>query len=148
MNGTKTYLAKPADVKQEWHTVDATNQTLGRLATRLARVLMGKHKTTYTPHVDTGDFVIVLNCNKVKVTGRKAGDKSYAYYTGYRGGYKTNAYSDLIERDPGRIIQLAVQRMLPKSKLGKQMLSKLKCYPGTEHPHGAQKAQPLDLSKI
>jgi len=135
-------------VKPEWHTVDATNQTLGRLATRLARVLMGKHKPTYTPHVDTGDFVILLNCDKVKVTGRKADSKSYAYYTGWRGGYKTNAYSELLERDPGRIIQLAVKRMLPKSKLGKQMLSKLKCYSGTEHPHGAQQAQPLDLSKI
>ena len=148
MNGTKTYLAKPADVNQQWHTVDATDETLGRLATKLARVLMGKHKPTYTPHVDTGDFVIVLNCDKLKVTGRKAEQKSYAYYTGWRGGYKTNSYTDMMERDAGRVLQLAVKRMLPKSKLGKQMLSKLKCYTGTEHPHGAQKAQPLDLSKI
>ena len=145
----KTYMAKAADLQaREWLVVDATDLVLGRLATKLARVLMGKHKPTYTPHIDTGDFVVVLNCDKLRVTGRMHETKSYPYYTGWRGGLKERQFSTLIEEDPGRVIRYAVQRMLPKSKLGRKMLGKLKTYAGAEHPHGAQQPKPLDLQKI
>jgi len=145
----KTYMAKAKDQAQrEWVHVDATDQVLGRLAAKLARVLMGKHKPTYTPHIDMGDFVVVTNVEKIRVTGKKAESKTYPYYTGYRGGLKENTYAELLERDPGRILQLAVKRMLPKNKLGRTMLSKLKTCAGSDHPHAAQNPQPLDLSKI
>jgi large subunit ribosomal protein L13 len=146
-----TTMAKGADVaKREWWTVDCTKTdlTLGRLATRLAQVLMGKHKPTYTPHIDTGDFVIVLNADKVKVTGNKRDQKEYEYFTLYPSGQKTRKFSDLIVRDPQRIIRLAVGRMLPKSKLGRKQLMKLHAYKGTDHPHAAQSPKPLDLTKV
>jgi large subunit ribosomal protein L13 len=146
-----TTLAKAADLaKREWWTVDCaqTDLTLGRLATRLALVLMGKHKPQYTPHLDTGDFVIVLNADKVKVTGNKRTEKEYEYFTLYPSGQKTRKFSDLIERDPQRVIRYAVARMLPKSKLGRKQIMKLHAYKGTEHPHAAQSPKPLDLKKV
>lgn len=145
----KTYLAKAGDQSQRaWVHVDATDQTLGRLATKLAMVLMGKHKPTYTPHIDMGDYVVVTNVDKIRVTGRKALTKTYPYYTGYRSGLKENTYAELMERDPARVLRLAVRRMLPKSKLGIAQLSKLKAYAGGEHPHAAQQPQNLDLTNI
>lgn len=145
----RTYTAKAADqVGREWFILDGTDQVLGRMATRLARVLMGKHKPTYTPHCDMGDFVVLLNADKIRVTGRKAQDKNYQYYTGWVGGLKTETYSELMDRDPGRVIKLAVRRMLPKTKLGRQMLRKLKIYRGTEHPHVAQKPRNLELARV
>lgn len=142
-------MAKAADQKSRtWHVVDGTDLVLGRLASKLAKVLQGKHKPQYTPHVDMGDFVVVINADKVKVTGRKADQKEYPYYTGYAGGYKKETYSDLIERAPDRVLEMAVRRMLPKSKLGRSMLKKLKAYGGGEHPHAAQNPKPLDLQKI
>lgn len=146
-----TYLAKAADLeKRQWWTVDLakTDLTLGRLATRLAKVLMGKHKPSYTPHLDMGDFVVVLNADKVKVTGNKRETKAYPYFTLYPSGRKERKFSDLIERDPQKILRYAVQRMLPKCPMGRKQTMKLKAYKGTEHPHKAQNPQPLDLSKI
>lgn len=146
-----TLLMKAADLdKRQWWVVDLTKTdlTLGRLATRLAKVVMGKHKPSYTPHLDSGDFVVVLNADKVKVTGNKREEKEYPYFTLYPSGYRTRKFSDLIVRDPQKIIRLAVQRMLPKSKLGRAQVMKIRCYKGTEHPHKAQNPQPLDLSKI
>lgn len=145
----KTYMAKASDLaNREWVVVDATDQVLGRLASKVARVIMGKHKPGYTPHLDTGDFVVVLNADKIRVSGRKAEVKTYHHYTGWRSGYKTVTYADMLERDPGRVVRLAVQRMLPKGILGKQLIGKLKAYKGNEHPHAAQQPKPLDLAKI
>jgi len=145
----KTYLAKAADQKnREWYVVDASDLVLGRLATKLATILQGKHKPTYTPHIDMGDYVVVTNVEKVRLTGRKVEQKVYPYYTGWRGGYKKVPFVELRERDPGKIIKHAVRRMLPKTKMGKKMLTKLKAYGGTEHPHVAQNPQALDISKI
>lgn len=145
----KTYLAKPADESnREWFVVDATDVVLGRLASKLARVLMGKHKPTYTPHVDMGDFVVVTNVEKLRTTGEKKRTKAYRHWTGYPGGLRTDTYSELLDRDPGRILQLAVQRMLPRTKLGRTMLRKMKPYRGNEHPHAAQNPKPLDLKKV
>lgn len=144
----KTYLAKTSDQSaREWFHVDATDQVLGRLAVKLATILMGKHKPTYTPHIDMGDFVVVTHVDKIRVTGRKREQKTYPYYTGYRGGLKENTFAELMERDPARVLNLAVRRMLPKSKLGRTMLTKLKVYSGGEHPHSAQGPKTLDLSK-
>ncbi|MEZ6186129.1 MAG: 50S ribosomal protein L13 [Planctomycetota bacterium] len=146
----KTYMAKTADqTKRGWYHVDATDQVMGRLATKLAKVLMGKHRPTYTPHVDMGDFVVVTNVGKIRLTGNKAESKEYPYYTGYIGGLKANTFSEFVESGRAEeTLKLAVKRMLPKSKLGRQMLGKLKAYHGSEHPHGAQNPQPLDLEKI
>ena len=145
----KTYMAKAADQKnREWHIIDASGQTLGRLSTKIARVLMGKHKPTYTPHIDMGDFVVVINADKVHLSGKKREQKTYPYYTGWRGGYKERTFETMIEKDPGWVLKTAVRRMLPKSILGRGMLRKLKAYGGTDHPHGAQNPQPLDLEKI
>ena len=145
----KTYMAKASDqASRSWYVVDATDQVLGRMSAKLARVLQGKHKPTYTPHIDMGDFVVVLNASKVKVTGRKREQKNYPYYTGWRGGLKTLRFDALIEKDPARVIHFAVKRMLPKTKLGKSMLFKLKTYAGTEHPHAAQKPVSLDLAAV
>ena len=133
----KTYMAKTADqTSRGWYHVDATDQVLGRLATKLAKVLMGKHRPTYTPHVDMGDFVVVTNVSKIRVTGNKAETKAYPYYTGYIGGLKANTFSEFV--DAGRaeeVLKLAVRRMLPKNRLGRQMLKKLRVYGGCEHPH-------------
>jgi len=149
----KTYMAKASDqaegsAARKWYILDATDQPLGRMAARLAKVLQGKHKPEYTPHIDMGDFVVVINAEKVKLTGKKALTKTYPYYTGWTGGLKERTYADLIERDPARVIQYAVRRMLPKSKLGRKMLGKLKVHKGSEHPHTAQQPESLDLAKI
>src|SRR5215213_7945838 len=139
-----TYMPKPGEVKGDWHVVDATDMVLGRLAARVALILQGKNKPTYTPHVDTGDFVIVLNADKVKTTGRKADVIEYDTYSRYPGGRKLYSYKRMNELHPERIIQLAVKRMLPKNKLGRHQLTKLKIFKGTEHPHSAQQPKPLD----
>lgn len=146
----KTYVAKKEEVKPDWFVVDAESQIVGRLATRIATVLMGKHKPSYTPHVDCGDFVVVVNCDKIRFSGkslahdehpnytRKLATKEYDYYTGYPGGRRVLTGSDLLERHPEKILHEAVRRMLPKSKLGRKMLTKLKLYAGPNHPHQAQ----------
>lgn len=141
----KTFSAKAADVKRDWYIVDASGKTLGRLASQLAFRLRGKHKPEYTPHVDTGDYIVVVNAEKVAVTGRKASDKIYYHHTGYIGGLKQVTFEQLIDKAPERVIQAAVKGMLPKNRLGRQMLKKLKVYAGTEHRHVAQQPVQLEL---
>ncbi|MCA9102515.1 MAG: 50S ribosomal protein L13 [Pirellulales bacterium] len=141
---TKTYMAKPGEVEQQWWVVDAENVVVGRLAARIAVMLMGKHRPTYTPHVDTGDFIIVLNCDKVAFTGKKWDQKEYTWFTGYSGQRSISA-RDRLERHPERILREAVRRMLPKNRLGRKMLSKLKLYTGTDHPHAAQNPQLFEM---
>lgn len=142
----KCFLAKTGQVQQNWFVVDATDQVLGRLAARIATVLMGKHKPTYTPHVDTGDFVIVLNAGKVKVNGlRKTEQVIYQRYSGYPGGHKEIPMQAMLERHPDRILREAVRRMLPKNALARHMLTKLKLYTGDTHRHQAQQPEPLPL---
>ncbi|MBL4606475.1 MAG: 50S ribosomal protein L13 [Pseudomonadales bacterium] len=140
----KTYSAKPETVKRVWLVVDAADKTLGRLATEIASRLRGKHKPEYTPHVDTGDYIVVVNAEKVSVTGKKRKDKIYYRYSGYIGGMKETSFEKLIETHPERVIELAVKGMLPKNPLGRAMYRKLKVYAGTEHPHTAQ--QPKELA--
>lgn len=140
-----TYLAKPGELEAQWHVVDATDKVLGRLAARIALILQGKHKAAYTPHVDTGDFVIVLNAEKINVTGSKAEHRTYQTYSGYPGGQHIYTYDRMSRERPEKVIELAVRRMLPKSKLGQQMLHKLKVYRGNQHNHQAQQPQPLEL---
>ena len=140
-----TYSAKPNEVDQKWLLVDAEGQTLGRMATEIATRLRGKHKPEYTAHVDTGDYVVVINADKVRVTGNKAKGKIYHAHSGFPGGLKSLSFEKLQDRDPERVIQLAVKGMLPRSPLGRAMLKKLKVYAGTEHPHGAQQPQTLQL---
>ena len=142
----KTTLARLSTRKQGWWVVDASGKTLGRLATRLATVLMGKHKPGYTPSIDTGDYVIVTNAGKVHVTGRKLEQKEYKHYTGYMGGLKTEKMGKLLARKPAIIITLAVRRMIPKGRLGRRMLKKLKVFAGDSHPHAAQKPETLVVS--
>ena len=143
----KCYQAKPADVEgqRRWFVVDAKDQVLGRLAVRVATVLMGKHKPTYTPHVDCGDYVIVLNAGEVKLTGRKREEIVYQRYSGYPGGRKVTPIKRVLERHPERVLREAVRRMLPKNRLARRMLRKLKLYTGDTHPHQAQNAEPLPL---
>jgi len=141
----KTYSAKPETVKRDWFVVDAAEQTLGRLATEVARRLRGKHKPEYTPHVDTGDYIVVINADKVKVTGKKASDKMYHHHTGFPGGLKSISFDKLIDHKPEMVIELAVKGMLPKNPLGRAMYKKMKVYAGTEHPHAAQQPQELKL---
>ncbi len=141
----KTYYAKPGEVQREWLLVDAADKTLGRLASEIAQILRGKNKPTYTPHVDTGDFVVVVNCEKIKVTGAKATDKVYYHHTGHPGGLKSETFQEAIAKHPERVIQHAVKGMLPKGTLGRQMLKKLKVYAGPEHPHAAQQPRKIDL---
>jgi len=134
-----TYLARTETFRPEWHHVDATDKVLGRLAASIAMVLMGKHKPTYTPHVDTGDFVVVTNCGKIRLTGSdKAAKMHYDRYTYYPGGFKSETAKQLLDRHPDRILRFAVRRMMPKNALGRRMMSKLKIYSGSEHPHQAQ----------
>ena len=142
----KTVSAKAETVQHEWYVIDADGETLGRLATEVARRLRGKHKTLYTPHVDTGDYIVVVNAGKVKVTGRKASDKMYYRHTGYPGGLKEASFTQLIERSPEKVIELAVKGMLPRNPLGRAMFRKLKVYAGQEHPHGAQQPETLTLA--
>ena len=141
----KTFTAKPESVKRDWYVVDATGKTLGRLASEIARRLRGKHKAEYTPHVDTGDYIIVLNADKVAVTGNKRKDKIYYHYTGYVGGMKQATFAEMIARHPERVIEIAVKGMLPKGPLGRAMYRKLKVYAGNEHAHSAQQPQVLDI---
>ena len=141
----QTYMAKPVDTDAQWFVVDAEGRILGRLATKIATVLMGKHKPTYTPHVDTGDFVVVINAEKITVTGRKMSDKIYDYNTGYPGGRVEVTLKEMLAKKPAEVMRLAVRRMLPKTKLGRQMFSKLKVYAGPDHPHAAQGPEPLEL---
>jgi large subunit ribosomal protein L13 len=137
-------MAKPGEVQQQWWVVDATDKVLGRMASEIAVVLMGKHRPTYTPHVDTGDFVIVVNASKVAVTGGKRERKEYTWYTGYP-GLRTESLGHRLEHKPERVIRDAVRRMLPKNKLATKMLAKLKVYDGPEHPHQAQNPQPAEF---
>lgn len=141
-----TYLAKPGELQPKWHVVDAKGQILGRLAAKLATIVQGKHKPTYTPHTPSGDYVIVLNADQIKVTGRKAEQIEYDRYVRYPNGRKTFSYKTMIELHPERVLQLAVKRMLPKNKMGRDMLLKVKIYKGDQHPHAAQRPEPLNLN--
>ena len=141
----KTFSAKSQTVTHDWYIVDAADKTLGRLASRIAMVLRGKHKPEYTPHVDTGDYIIVINADKIKVTGNKTSDKIYYSHTGHPGGLKTISFEKLLAKAPARVLELAVKGMLPKNPLGRAMYRKLKVYAGNEHNHSAQQPQLLDL---
>lgn len=141
----KTFNAKPETVKRDWYVIDATDKTLGRLATEVARRLRGKHKVEYTPHVDTGDYIIVINAENIAVTGRKESDKMYHRHTGYPGGLKSMSLDKLRERAPERIVETAVKGMMPRNPLGRAMLRKLKVYAGSEHSHAAQQPKTLEI---
>ena len=139
----KSYMAKPHELKRDWYIIDAEGMVLGRLATELAMILSGKRKPIYTPHIDTGDYVIVINADKIKLTGNKWDQKKHIYHTGYAGGLKEIPYKAILDRDPTKITKLAVKGMLPKNSLGRAMIKKLKLFAGSEHPHEAQ--QPIEL---
>ena len=141
----KSFMAKKEQTEHKWRVVDADGAVLGRLASKVAMVLMGKTKPIYTPHVDTGDYVVVINAEKIKVTGEKAETKQYDYYTHFPGGHKFVSFRDMLAKKPERVIELAVRRMLPKTRLGRQMLKKLKVYRGSEHTHWAQRPEKLEL---
>lgn len=141
----KTFSAKPHEVRREWLVVDAAGKTLGRLSTEIARRLRGKHKPEFTPHVDTGDYVVVINADKIAVTGRKMSDKIYYRHSGYIGNLKSISLEKLLDKHPERVIQQSVKGMLPKNPLGRAMLKKLKVYAGGEHPHSAQQPRALEL---
>ena len=141
----RTYSATPSTIEHEWFVVDASGQTLGRLATGIASILRGKHKPTYTPHMDCGDFIIVVNADKVRVTGRKMDQKIYYRHSGYQSGLKEISLRDQLQKHPDRVIRLAVRGMLPKNRLGRQMIKKLKIYASPDHPHQAQQPKPLEL---
>ncbi|WPL15462.1 50S ribosomal protein L13 [Thiorhodovibrio winogradskyi] len=140
-----TVSAKPAEVRRVWHLVDAEGKTLGRLATELARRLRGKHKPCYTPHVDTGDYLVVVNAEKIRVTGNKLENKMYYRHTGYIGNLRSSNLADMLARHPERVLEAAVKGMMPHNPLGRAMLKKLKIYAGAEHRHAAQQPQPLDI---
>lgn len=144
-NSYRTLSAKPGEFKRKWHVVDATNLIVGRLASQLAPILQGKNKAIYTPHVDCGDYIIVINAEKARFTGNKLNDKVYQRYSGYTGGLKERTAKEQFEKQPEKIIEFAVKRMLPKSKLGRQMYKKLFVYAGSEHPHEAQKPESLNI---
>ena len=141
----KTYYAKPGEVEREWVIIDAEDQVLGRVAARAAQILKGKHKPQYTPHVDTGDFVVIVNADKIRVTGAKTTDKVYSRHTGYPGGLKQETFEEAMAKHPERVIEHAVKGMLPKNTLGRAMGKKLKVYVGAEHPHAAQKPRKIEL---
>lgn len=141
----KSFMAKKEEVKRDWYIIDAEGQTLGRLASKISPILTGKNKPTYTPHVDTGDFVILLNADKVKLTGKKADDKMFRWHTGYMGGLKEKTYGEMLEKQPRKLLERTIKGMLPKSKLGKKMGKKLKVYAGTDHPHEAQNPTKIEL---
>lgn len=141
----KTYYAKPGEVEREWLLVDAEDMVLGRLATQVAQILKGKTKPTYTPHVDVGDFVIVINADKVRLTGKKADQKNYYSHSGYQGGLKETSFKEMLAKHPERIVEKAVKGMLPKNTLGRAMGMKLKVYAGSEHPHAAQNPRKIEL---
>lgn len=141
----KTYSAKPLEVERKWYLIDAEGEILGRLATKIANILRGKNKPEYTPHVDTGDFVVVINAEKIKVTGKKETDKIYYHHTGYPGGLKSASFNELMAKDPTLALEKAVKGMLPHNTLGDEQFQKLKIYAGSEHPHAAQ--QPIMVEK-
>jgi large subunit ribosomal protein L13 len=141
----KTYNAKPGEIERNWYVVDADGQTLGRLATQIADTLRGKRKPQYTPHVDTGDFVVVVNAEKIRVTGKKLDEKLYHRHSGYPGGLRSRPLRDELERRPTEVLRKAVKGMLPRNRLGRAQLTKLKIYAGPDHPHGAQAPKPLPL---
>ncbi len=140
---TKTYTAKANEIQRDWRVVDADGATLGRLATQVAAILRGKHRATFSPHLDTGDPVIIVNASKIRVTGKKLQDKLYVRHSGYPGGFRTETLERLLERRPEEVIRRAVRGMLPQNRLGEQMIRKLHVYAGADHPHAAQKPQPL-----
>jgi len=140
-----TFSAKLKDIKHDWYIIDASNKTLGRLASVIASHLRGKHKPEFTPHIDTGDYIVVINANKIHVTGNKESDKIYYRYSGYPGGMKATSFGNLMKKKPKRVLELAVKGMLPKGPLGRQMFRKLKVYAGPEHPHIAQNPQILEI---
>ncbi len=141
----KSYVARPSSVERKWHLIDAEGQTLGRLATEIAHLLRGKNKPQYTPHIDTGDFVVVVNAEKVVLTGKKAEQKVYRRHTGYPGGLRETSYEEMLERKPTEILRRAVRGMMPKTRLGRQQFRKLKIYAGPEHPHEAQRPEPYEV---
>ena len=141
----RTYVTKPEDIERKWYVVDAKGQTLGRLASEVAQVVRGKHKPIYTPAADVGDYVIVVNAEKIHVTGRKLDQKMYYRHSGYPGGLKEMSLRRMLEERPTRVIELAVRGMLPKNRLGRKMIKKLKVYAGADHPHEAQQPEPLEL---
>jgi|TARA_B110000263_G_scaffold237079_1_gene237035 large subunit ribosomal protein L13 len=141
----KTISANEGTVRRDWYVVDATDKTLGRLSTQIANRIRGKHKAEYTPHVDTGDYIVVVNAEKIKVTGKKLDDKHYYRHTGYPGGIKSVTLGKMMQDTPTRAIEQAVKGMMPKNKLSRMMLAKLKVYAGSEHPHTAQQPQPLEI---
>jgi large subunit ribosomal protein L13 len=141
----KTYMAKSETVERKWYVVDAKGKTLGRLASEVAKILRGKHKPTFTPHVDTGDFVIVINADQVEVTGKKAEKKLYRWHSGYPGGLKERTFNEMIEKKPTEVVYRAVKGMLPKNRLGRKMIKKLKVYAGPDHKHEAQQPELLEL---
>ena len=147
MTSMKTYVATPENRQRDWLLFDADGATLGRLATQIADALRGKRKPTYTPHVDTGDFVVVVNAEKISVTGNKLKDKRYYRHSGYPGGLKSRTLNDMLERRPAEVIRLAVKGMLPRNRLARKQLTKLKVYAGPDHPHAAQQPQPMELSQ-
>ncbi len=140
---TKTYNAKPGEIDRAWFVVDANGETLGRLATQIAETLRGKRKPQYTPHIDTGDFVVVVNCSRIRVTGKKLTDKIYYRHSGYHGGLKERTLAQMLERRPEEVIRLAVRGMMPRNRIARAQLRKLKLYAGPEHPHAAQNPKPL-----
>ena len=141
-----TFSAKPAEVRRDWFVVDATGKTLGRLSTEIAHRLRGKHKPEYTPHVDTGDYIVVVNAEKIRVTGNKKRDKMYHHHTGYIGNLKSKSLETMLEEHPERVLQKAVKGMLPKGPLGRQMFQKLRVFKGPEHDHAAQQPIPLEIN--
>ena len=144
----KTYTAKPGEVTREWYLVDAEGQTLGRLATRIADTLRGKNKPQYTPHVDTGDFVIVVNAERIAVSGNKRQEKRYYRHSGYLGGLRSRTLEEMLDRRPEEVIRLAVKGMMPRNRLGRAQLRKLKVYAGPDHPHAAQQPKPFEIAQI
>jgi large subunit ribosomal protein L13 len=144
----RTYTPKAGDITRQWHVIDATDVVLGRLASQTAILLRGKHKTTFAPHVDTGDFVIIINADKVALTGSKAEQKRAYRHSGYPGGLSSTSYTELLEKNPERAVEKAIRGMLPRNSLGRQQLSKLKVYAGAEHPHGAQQPTPYTISQV
>jgi len=143
-----TFLAKPGDVVRKWHLIDASGMVVGRLAVEIARILVGKHRPEYTPHIDTGDFVVVVNAEKVVFTGNKMNAKVYQWYTRYPGGRKLRGVKEMLAKRPDRVLHEAVRRMMPKNKLARHQLTKLKIYAGPEHPHQAQQVEPLKLDNL
>ncbi|MFC6258093.1 50S ribosomal protein L13 [Kocuria sp. CNJ-770] len=144
----RTYTPKPGDIQRQWHVIDATDVVLGRLASQTATLLRGKHKPTFAPHVDAGDFVIIINAEKVALTGSKLEKKRAYRHSGYPGGLKSTSYAELLEKNPVRAVEKAIRGMLPKNKLAAQQMSKLKVYAGPEHPHGAQQPQAFEFTQV